>query len=209
MKHPDRCWLYSGLLIGVALLLTSCGAGSVSIAAQVPPTPTDTYPPDWKTPTPIPPEHQQFFIAVGNAGNGVPAIQPRTVTNASTSLPITAADVRQYVATHPMEGSKVSLVGDPSPVIKDVELLTLGEVHQRYFADALRQYGWQAPQPATTQVYMVTLSGRFRLAGGPPPGLHGTYQIGVWVFDAHTGDDLLEGGVGRIDPPQEATPDEQ
>src|SRR5438876_12261385 len=41
----------------------------------LPPTTTPVLPPNYKTPTPIPPEHEAFFIYMGNGGIGQPAIQ--------------------------------------------------------------------------------------------------------------------------------------
>jgi hypothetical protein len=114
---------------------------------------------------------------------------------------ITKADVERYASTHEMHGelARISYVG-PQPIIVGIELVELVEVYRRYMPEALLS-DWEGPYPPETQVYVVELRGRFRFTGGPAPGYLGTYRTGVWVFDAHTGYDILEGGVGRIDPP--------
>src|SRR6476469_9929433 len=76
-----------------------------TLSGPVPPTFTPVLPLDYRTATPIPPEHQHFFIAMGNGGNGVPAMQPP----GSGTVGLTKADIEQYVTTHTMRGDQVTI----------------------------------------------------------------------------------------------------
>ena len=168
-----------------------------TLLGPIPPTLTPVLPPDYRTATPIPPEHQHFFIAMGNGGNGVPAVQP----SGSGTPGLTKADIEQYVTTHTMRGDQVTIsYAHPPTALIGVEPAQLVDVYRRYMPEAPAQ-PWQAPYPPDTPVYVAELRGVFRFSGGPSPGNRGTYQTGVWVFDASTGYDLLEGGVGRMDRP--------
>ena len=186
------------IVIAAACVLTACGQGATSQA--VPPTFTPVLPPGYETPTPIPPEDQVFFVGMGDGGGGVPTIHPSEVPSATTTG-ITKDEVAQYVSTHQMRGEHTGIsYDDPQPSILDIELMQLVDVYRRYMPDALL-HDWDDPHPLETQVYVVTLQGAFRFTGGPWPGKRGTYSTGIWVFDVRTGDELLEGGVGRIDVP--------
>jgi hypothetical protein len=168
-----------------------------TLSGPIPSTFTPVLPPDYRTATPIPPEHQRFFIAMGNGGHGVPAVQPSSADTPG----ITKADIEQYVTTHAMRGEHVTISYARSPTsLIGVEMMQLVDMYRRYMPEALAQ-PWQEPYPPDTPVYVAELHGAFRFSGGPSPGNRGTYQTGVWVFDARTGYDLLEGGVGRLDRP--------
>lgn len=214
-----RFFVMSLFGLAVVVVLSACGhadfvagsAGSaqpsplqtagVTLSGPVPPTATAILPPDYKTPTPIPPEHQHFFIAMGNGGLGVPAIQPHEIVSGAKTTGITRADVEPYVTTHQMRGDMVSIsYQGTSPVVKSIERVPLAEVYSRFMPGSEGE-SWRNPYPPETRVFLVELSGTFRFSGGPYPGDRGTYREGVWVFDEQTGYDLLEGAVGRIDTP--------
>lgn len=198
-----RRFIYIQGLVIVALaascMLTGCGQGPA--AQAVPPTSTPVLPPGYETPTPIPPEHQRFFIGMGDGGSGVPAIRPQDALPTTNGTGITRHEVEQHVRTHEMSGKRVSIsYVDPKPSIVSIELVQLVEVYRRYMPEALL-HDWQGPYLPETEVYLVELRGAFRFSGGPAPGKRGTYRTGIWVFDARTGYDILQGGVGRIDAP--------
>lgn len=188
----------------IAALAASCilvACGQVAPSQTVPPTATTLLPPGYETPTPIPPEHQRFFIGMGDGGSGVPAIRPQDALSTTNGTGITKDEVEQHVRTHQMRGKRITIsYVDPQPSIVSIELAQLVDVYRRYMPEALL-HDWQGPYPPETQVYLVELRGAFRFSGGPAPGHRGTYQTGVWVFDARTGYDILQGGVGRIDAP--------
>ncbi|MEO8287063.1 MAG: hypothetical protein ABI670_11585 [Chloroflexota bacterium] len=152
---------------------------------------------------------QHFFVAMGDGGTGIPAIEPLgTPSGTETNTPrITKADVEQYVSTHAMHGTHVTIsYGGNEPSIVGIELVQLAEVYRRYTPDMFQlPLPWPGPYPRETQVYMVTLHGTFRFSGGPPPGELGAYDTGVWVFDANTGYDILEGGVGSTPRKSDST----
>lgn len=134
------------------------------------------------------------------------AIQPHDALTGTKTVGITKGDVEQYVKTHPMHGGRISIsYGDSEPSIVSVELVPLLDVYQRYMRGGSTA-SRQNPYPPDTPVYVVELRGTFRFSGGPPPGNQGIYRTGVWVFNARTGYDILEGGVGRIDTPAPVAP---
>jgi hypothetical protein len=189
--------------LAIVAMAASCvlaACGQVAPSETVPPTVTPMLPPGYETPTPIPPERQGFFIGMGDGASGVPAIRPQDALS-TTTTGITKAEVEQYARTHEMRGwhARINYV-DPQPSIVGIELVQWVDVYRRYMPEALL-HDWQGPYPPETQVYLVELQGAFRFTGGPAPGELGTYRTGIWVFDARTGYDILEGGVGRIDSP--------
>lgn len=209
------------LCLGALLFLTSCGqpqpgqlggyngipspqpTNQGPLSGPVPPTLTAVLPPDYVTPTPIPPERQRFFIGMGNGGLGVPAIQAdKSITDTSAPA-VTEEQVRQYVETNLMKGAHVTVdYAISEATITSIELTKLEDVYRRYMPESLiPPNSPNDPYPPETPVYIVELRGKFHFAGGPAPGNLGDYEKGVWVFHAHTGDDLMEGGVSRIDTP--------
>jgi hypothetical protein len=155
-----------------------------------------------QVPVPVPTAQsgRHFFVSMGDGGTGIPAIEHMgepsgTEPNAPR---ITRADVEQYVSTHAMGGMHVTISYEGiEPSLVGIELVKLEEVYRRYAPDVLElPLPWPGPYPRETQVYLVTLQGTFQFSGGPAPGELGIYHTGVWVFDANTGYDILEGGVG-------------
>jgi len=110
---------------------------------------------------------------------GSPAITPRTTGTPSFSVD----DAKQYVATHhvPMGMSR-----DTKPVITRAEFLTSREV-----SDLL--HGAATGFPADHQLCYVELQGPVTFSG--PQGAKVTYNRGVLIFDAQTGNLVIGGGL--------------
>src|SRR5436190_11253370 len=109
-----------GLVITGAIALNGCGE-VISRPTAIPPTFTPVLPPDYKTPTPIPPEHRQFFISMGNGGAGDPAITPTLTVSDPAAPAITKADVEQFVMSHPMRGGEVTISDEPGYTITNTQ----------------------------------------------------------------------------------------
>ncbi len=109
---------------------------------------------------------------------GIPAIIPRT----NTSPAFTVEDAVQYVNTHPMPRA---FIPTSRPTIVKTAFLTSREV------SALLN-GESTGLPDNTLLCYVELHGTFTFPG--PSGTTVTYQTGIEVFDAHTGNFLISGG---------------
>jgi hypothetical protein len=166
-------------------------------------------PPGYKSPTPIPPEHQAVLAVMGGGNSfGRPAIQPQMPTPGSTALPVSEQDVRRYIQDHKADQRRSGAISDGEPQLLKVEQTQLIEVYRRYLPVVLSYDHWIISLPPETPVYIATLRGNFRVIQqhGPPTNEHPVFSSGVMIFDAHTGYELIEGGVGRIDTPEPKTP---
>jgi hypothetical protein len=156
-----------GMIIAVALMLGCMTAVSVGDAQE-----TRGGPPDERirnVPQPLPP----------SAPVGSPAITART----GGTPAFTVDDVKQYVATHalPMAAS-----GDAKPAITRVEFVTSQTVSERL-------NGTTTGFPADYPLCFVELQGPFTFSG--PGGTKVTYNRGVLIFDAKTGNLVIGGGM--------------
>lgn len=178
------------------------------LSGPVPPTETPVMPPGYKSPTPIPPEHLALMVPMGTTAFGTPAIQPGTATPGSTALPVSREDVRQYVEAHKMERRAIGAISDGEPQLVSVEQAQLIEVYRRYIPVVLSLPQWPLPLPPETPVYIAMLQGTFRVVRQrePPGSQHPVFGSGVMVFDARTGYELMEGGVGLINTTVPETP---
>jgi hypothetical protein len=148
---------------------------------SAPATPTGTI---WKGMGPPP------TTGYANHPLGVPAIQPRAaLAQARGAGPYyTEADVRQYVATHrPFS----TVPGTPNPVVVSVQFLTSKQA-------SAQVGGEEIAASDSTLVCLVFVSGTFSAADwagptvGTPPS-YGTFTQMWMAFDAHTGNELVEG----------------
>jgi hypothetical protein len=112
---------------------------------------------------------------------GLDAIEPR-VAAAPGAPSFTAADVAAYLAKHPHSDADLSKA---PPVIASIEFLTTQNLAARL--------GAAPDRPPEYLVCLVTLSGDFTVSG--PEGGY-TSSIGYQLFDAQTGNLLIE-GVGE------------
>jgi hypothetical protein len=159
------------ILLGTAAVVSGAGlAGIVPVAPLVPP----TIVPDQRASTPVPPPTYP-----PSNPEGVRAIRPRATTSDPGTPAFTEEDGRAYVAAHPHPDQAPS----SSPAtIERVEFLP-GEV-----ADArLGSTGL----PAGRLLCLVTLRGSFAVSA--PFGHEVKSSVGYLVFDAHTGNILIEG----------------
>jgi hypothetical protein len=109
---------------------------------------------------------------------GAPAIKPRNSTTAVIALD----DVKQYVATHPLP---LTFVKSGKPAITSARLLTSKQVSES-------SGGMATGFPDDYQLYYVELQGPVTFSG--PRGTKVTYNKGVLIFDAHTGNLVISGG---------------
>lgn len=112
---------------------------------------------------------------------GSPAIRPRTTL--TTGPAFTESDVQQYVTK---TGMPHNLASGSSFAIMSVTFMTSREVVARLQGEA-------TGLPDTTLLCFVELQGTFVFAG--PQGTTGAFQHGYEVFDAHTGNILMWGGL--------------
>src|SRR4051812_47034172 len=153
-KMQRKFWRWAALpLMGLfvpALVLVTGGCGSFAAKLQtglpqaqptvigplsgpVPPTFTPVMPPGYKSPTPIPPEHRAYIVAMGADNHfGRPAIHPRLPTPGSTALPISEQDVKQYVEAHSADKRRSGAIPDGDLQLLGVEQTQLVEVYRRY-----------------------------------------------------------------------------
>lgn len=111
---------------------------------------------------------------------GRPAIQPYL-----DAIPaFTEDDVRQYVATHSFGGFRFRSIGQPtiSKIVYGTRQAVSGELLQNSTRISPDQ-----------MVFYVELPGTFPFSGGPAPGKTATYHLGFEIFDAQTGNILVEG----------------
>lgn len=111
---------------------------------------------------------------------GAPAIQPHL----DTIPAFTEDDVRAYFATHSFMNIRISCEG--SSVVKKVLFMTSTET------SALLQGAYVSSLP-DKQVCYVELSGDFLFVGGPPPSTVTRLDTVHAVFDAETGNLLMQG----------------
>lgn len=114
---------------------------------------------------------------------GSPAIPARTINAGPTIPAFTVTDVAQYVSTHPMprdiaSGAKSTIVGIAFLTSQQVTVLLRGE---------------STGLPDDALLCYVELHGTFVFPG--PAGVTATYLRGYEVFDAHTGNILMAGGL--------------
>lgn len=123
---------------------------------------------------------------------GIPAIRPNTNTastdssaaslDASTPT-FTTADVRAYIRTHSMPHT---IAASSNPAVLQILFIT------SQAASGLLD-GESTGLPDNTLVCYVELSGSYTFAG--PNGANVTFQKGYELFDAHTGNLLMVGGL--------------
>lgn len=109
---------------------------------------------------------------------GSPAIKLRTTGNQA----FTVDDAKQYVATHRL---RIGLAKGGKPKVLNAEFMTSKEASQRWD-------GLTTGLSDDYQVCYVELEGPVVAAG--PPGTKVTYNKVVLIFDAHTGNIIIEGG---------------
>lgn len=125
---------------------------------------------------------------------GSPAIKPHLTTNSSPSSASStaekptflASDASAYVTTHPMWRN---LAAWATPTVVKVAFLTSKQV------SALLG-GESTGMPDNALLCFVELRGSFSFAG--PTGVTVTYSTGFEVFDAHSGNFLMSGGLHSI-----------
>src|SRR5947208_1781223 len=119
---------------------------------------------------------------------GVAAIQPRITGADASTAAYTEADVRQYLAAHPA----FPTTDGTEPVIAKVLFIPASQ------ASALMR-GESIGRPDTTLVCYVEVHGNLSTSWVhvPEPGLMpGPAHVGVLVFDAQTGNALIQGLTG-------------
>ena len=119
---------------------------------------------------------------------GVPAITPHVAHPGPQQAAYSVADLRAYL---------LKLPSDPSEHVTIYSIQLMNAVH----AAALSQ-GECTGLPDAAAVYLVTLHGDFPAVVGPP--LSGTPRptpppthVGTIVYDAHTGNLIMAGNMGR------------
>jgi hypothetical protein len=159
------------ILLGTAAVVSGAGfAGMVPTAPPVPPTLASDQ--EMRTPAPhptYPPSNPE----------GAPAIRPRVATTDPGTPAFTEEDARAYVAGHPHPDQ---VHAAPPATIERVEFLPSEAVDARIGATGL---------PAGRLLCLVTLRGSFAVS--VPGGPQVTSSTGYLVFDAHTGNTLIEG----------------
>lgn len=114
---------------------------------------------------------------------GAPAIQPHLASSSPMVATFTTADASQYALVHGMPENPRS---ESSPVITRVMFATSAQV------SAILN-GENTGLPDNYLLCYVELTGTFAFAG--PQGTVISYQKGFEVFDAHTGNLLMAGGL--------------
>jgi hypothetical protein len=114
--------------------------------------------------------------ATGQTVTGFTAVSP-------TEAKITEAQVRDYVASHPMPRADSQNVA-----IKSVTFMGAGQVRSALQSPALSA-------SMNRPLVLVVMTGTFVFTG--PPGTKASYAIGFEVFDAQTGHLLQFGGLPR------------
>jgi len=121
---------------------------------------------------------------------GAPAIQPHILGAGPTSPAFTAEDVRQYAARE-TEGFGPIQTRGAAPKILKVEFLTAAELRKAISKPL------NLTTPDDTLLCYVQYSGDFFVHG--PNGLPPTrYQRAAQVFDAHTGNLLMQTADERL-----------
>lgn len=114
---------------------------------------------------------------------GSPAIHPQYSQTDPTTPAYTAADVIQYVGSHPMPHS---ISAGLHPVVVSVRFLTSNQI-------SAMLGGESTGLPDDTLLCYVELRGTFVFPG--PQSTTVTYARGFEVFDAHSGNILMGGGL--------------
>jgi hypothetical protein len=169
-----------GLAVAVALLLVNTGTSQASgttsgsnVSAPLAPTPFGTQ----RTPMPV---------------VGSPAITPHPTTTSSSarsgtstfdSPTFSASDASAYITTHPMWRN---LAVWAPPTVVQVAFYSSKQV-------STLLGGESTGMPDNTLLCYVELRGTFTFAG--PNGTTATFSTGFEVFDAHTGNFLMAGGL--------------
>jgi hypothetical protein len=128
------------------------------------------------TPGPIKPNGQQGY----NGPLGLPAIKPRADLATSSGPRFTAADVRQYLQTVPLDQIPNLAPDATRPVIASIQFMT---------AKAAGEQNGSLDVPDATPVCVVSLTGSFVNArGGAQPGEPTrVYHKEILIFDGYTG----------------------
>jgi hypothetical protein len=142
------------------------------------------------------------FIGKAQEEKGKPAKEPPPIRNVPKNLPPTAPtgspaikpttggtpafsvdDAKRYVATHHVP---MGLSRDSKPVITRAEFLTSREITDRL-------HGAASGFPDDYLLCYVELQGPVTFSG--PKGAKVTYNRGVLIFDAHSGNLIIGGGM--------------
>jgi hypothetical protein len=111
--------------------------------------------------------------------SGSAAIVPRTTATPAFTLD----DAKEYVASHHLP---MAFAGDKKPEVIKAEFLTSKQVSDRL-------NGLTTGFPDNYAVCYVELQGPVTFSG--PQGSRVTYNRGVLIFDAHTGNLVIGGGI--------------
>lgn len=115
---------------------------------------------------------------------GILAIRPHASLVGTAGPWFTAADVRDWVTTHPAGDAAAGSV----TTVVSVEFLTSAEV-------SVRLQGENTGVPDNTLLCLVHISGTFANTSPPPVITTVVFHEGILVFDAHSGN-LLVSSVG-------------
>jgi hypothetical protein len=146
-------------------LPTGTGQG-LSVLPTVPPTPFGATFSAVTTPVPE------------SSNTGATAIRPTRSTTDPATPAFTTQDVTDYVDAHPIEQT----VPGTKPTIESIQFLPNREVNSRFTTSTGR--------PDDALMCLVTLRGSF-FEAGPAGGAGIKSDVAYWVFDAHTGNELL------------------
>lgn len=113
---------------------------------------------------------------------GAPAIVPRLSSDLAGPA-FSTSDAASYVTSHPMWRN---LAPWSAPTVEKVEFLTSQEVSAILSDES-------TDMPSNALLCFVQLKGTFTF--GNPSGTTITYHVGFEVFDAHTGNFLMAGGL--------------
>lgn len=117
---------------------------------------------------------------------GIPAIKPRTALATRNGPRFTDADVRDYLAAHPL--ILEAAPGTPTPIVKSIQFVTAAQ------ASAMMQ-GESIGLPDTSSVCVVIVQGVFISSYGPPTfnnsGASASVTTKTLIFDAQTGNLLI------------------
>jgi hypothetical protein len=155
---------------GLAVVIAS-GLGVVASQAQQPGT--------GGQPQGLPPSHELPPSVAPTPPKGSAAITPHLAAVPAFTLD----DARRYVVTRPLP---LGAARDYKPNVTRTEFLTSRQVRERL-------HGVVTGFPADHVLCYVELQGPFSFPG--PQGAVATYNRGVLIFDAQTGNLLISGGM--------------
>jgi len=144
---------------------TGTGHGS-SVLPTVPPTPIGATFSAGTTPVPA------------SSAPGASAIRPTRPTTDPAAPAFTTQDVTDYVNANPI----AQTVPGTKPTIESIQFLPNRDVNARFTTSTGR--------PDDALMCLVTLRGSF-LVAGPAGEANIKSDVAYWVFDAHTGNELL------------------